>query len=42
VIGDALREFFPPERPPASTPLGILSLAVGDFLIEIEATAVID
>jgi enamine deaminase RidA (YjgF/YER057c/UK114 family) len=37
-----LREFFSAERPPASTWLGISSLAVADFLIEIEATAVIE
>jgi 2-iminobutanoate/2-iminopropanoate deaminase len=41
-IGEALREFFPRERPPASTLLGVSSLAVEDFLIEIEAIAVID
>lgn len=41
-IGCALREFFSAERPPASTWLGISSLAVADFLIEIEATAVIE
>lgn len=40
-ISNALREFFP-ERPPASTWLGISALAVADFLIEIEATAVIE
>ena len=41
-IGEALGEFFPRERPPASTLLGVSSLAVEDFLIEIEAIAVID
>jgi len=41
-IGDALREFFPVERRPASTWVGVSSLAVPDFLIEIEATAVIE
>ncbi|HYP29731.1 MAG TPA: RidA family protein [Blastocatellia bacterium] len=41
-IGDALREFFPVERRPASTWVGVPSLAVPDFLIEIEATAVLD
>ena len=41
-VGAALREFFSSERPPASTWLGISSLAVADFLIEIEATAVIE
>jgi enamine deaminase RidA (YjgF/YER057c/UK114 family) len=41
-IGEALREFFSAERPPASTWIGVASLAVEDFLIEIEAIAVID
>lgn len=42
LIGEALSEFFPRERPPASTLLGVSSLAVEEFLIEIEAVAVID
>jgi enamine deaminase RidA (YjgF/YER057c/UK114 family) len=42
VIGDALREFFPEESRPASTWIGVSALAVKDFLIEIEATAVIE
>ena len=41
-VGDALREFFSAEAPPASTWIGVHSLAVEDFLIEIEAIAVID
>ena len=41
-IGNALREFFPLERRPASTWLGVSTLAVPDFLVEIEATAVLD
>lgn len=40
VIGCALREFFPEERRPASTWVGVSALAAPDFLIEIEATAV--
>jgi 2-iminobutanoate/2-iminopropanoate deaminase len=40
-IGRALREFFP-TNPPASTWIGISSLANPDFLVEIEATAVLD
>ncbi|HET9800048.1 MAG TPA: RidA family protein [Chthoniobacterales bacterium] len=40
-IGLALREFFP-ASPPASTWIGVSSLAVPEFLIEIEATAVLD
>jgi len=41
-VGEALREFFPAEAPPASTWLGVTSLAVRDFLIEIEAIAVVE
>jgi 2-iminobutanoate/2-iminopropanoate deaminase len=41
-ISGALREFFPAERRPASTWIGVPALAVEDFLIEIEATAVLD
>ena len=41
-VGEALREFFPADHPPASTWLGITSLARPEFLIEIEAIAVIE
>lgn len=41
-VGVALREFFPADKPPASTWLGVASLAMPEFLIEIEAIAVID
>ena len=41
-VGKALREFFPGETAPASTWLGVTSLAVKDFLIEIEAIAVVE
>ena len=41
-VGSALREFFSPENPPASTWIGVSALAVPEFLIEIEATAVLD
>jgi enamine deaminase RidA (YjgF/YER057c/UK114 family) len=41
-ISSALREFFPEDKRPASTWIGVSALAVEDFLIEIEATAVID
>ena len=41
-VGAALREFFSPENPPASTWIGVSDLAVPEFLIEIEATAVLD
>ena len=41
-VGTALREFFSPENPPASTWIGVSALAVPEFLIEIEATAVLE
>jgi len=41
-VGAALKECFPAETPPASTWIGVAALAVPDFLIEIEATAVLD
>ena len=41
-VGTALREFFSPEKPPASTWIGVSALADPEFLIEIEATAVLD
>jgi enamine deaminase RidA (YjgF/YER057c/UK114 family) len=40
-VGNALREFFP-QNPPASTWIGVSALARPEFLIEIEATAVLD
>jgi enamine deaminase RidA (YjgF/YER057c/UK114 family) len=41
-VSNALREVFCPEEPPASTWIGVSALAVPEFLIEIEATAVLD
>lgn len=41
-ISIALREFFSSTNPPASTWIGVSALAVPEFLIEIEATAVLD
>jgi 2-iminobutanoate/2-iminopropanoate deaminase len=41
-VGIALREFFSQQNPPASTWIGVSALAVPEFLIEIEATAVLD
>ena len=41
-VGTVLREFFSQENPPASTWIGVSALAVPEFLIEIEATAVLD
>ena len=40
-IGIVLREFFGTENPPASTWLGVSSLARPEFLIEIEANGAI-
>jgi enamine deaminase RidA (YjgF/YER057c/UK114 family) len=41
-VGKALREFFAEEERPASTWIGVSALAVEEFMIEIEATAVIE
>jgi len=41
-VSIALREFFSSASPPASTWIGVSALAVPEFLIEIEATAVLD
>jgi enamine deaminase RidA (YjgF/YER057c/UK114 family) len=41
-VGTALREFFSPQNPPASTWIGVSALAAPEFLIEMEATAVLD
>ncbi len=41
-VGTILREFFGTISPPASTWIGVSSLANKDFLIEIEAIAVIE
>ena len=41
-LGGALREFFSQGNPPASTWIGVSALAVPDFLIEIEATVILD
>jgi enamine deaminase RidA (YjgF/YER057c/UK114 family) len=40
-LSGLFKEFFPAEAPPASTWLGVQSLAVPEFLIEIEVTAVV-
>ena len=42
VIGKVLGNFFDPDNIPANTLLGVQSLAVPEFMVEIEATAVID
>lgn len=41
-VGSALREFFAEQRRPASTWIGVSSLANPGFLIEVEAVAVIE
>jgi len=41
-LGTVLREVFSSQNPPASTWIGVSALAVPEFLIEIEATAVLD
>jgi 2-iminobutanoate/2-iminopropanoate deaminase len=41
-IREALQEFFPGDSPPATTWIGVQSLANADFLVEIEAIAVIE
>src|SRR5215472_14125460 len=41
-VGAVLRETFSLENPPASTWIGVSALADPEFLIEIEATAVLD
>ncbi|WP_186375791.1 RidA family protein [Hyella patelloides] len=41
-ITEVLKEFFPGDHPPTTTWIGISTLAVKDFLIEIEATAVLE
>ena len=41
VISGVLKEFFPGEQRPASTWIGVSCLASPEFMIEIEATAVV-
>jgi 2-iminobutanoate/2-iminopropanoate deaminase len=41
-VGTAFRHFFPGEARPASTWVGVSALADPGFLIEVEATAVLD
>jgi enamine deaminase RidA (YjgF/YER057c/UK114 family) len=40
-IGEALRKYFPARNLPASTWLGVESLATEGFLIEVDAIAVV-
>lgn len=41
-ISEVLRDYFPPEGAPATTWIGVQALANKEFLIEIEAIAVIE
>ena len=41
-ISGALKQFFPADRLPCSTWVGVAALAAPEFLIEIEATAVLE
>lgn len=41
-VSEALREFFAEERRPTSSWIGVTTLAVSEFLVEIEATAVLE
>ncbi len=41
-VSSVLKGFFSPENSPASTWIGVSALAVPEFLIEIEATAILD
>lgn len=42
IVGAARGAFFPAGEPPASTLVGVSALAAPDYLVEIEAIAVID
>ncbi len=41
ILGVARQKYLPAENPPASTLVGVQSLATPDYMIEIEATAVL-
>jgi len=42
IIGQAMNSFFDKDNQPASTLVGVQSLALPEFLIEIEVTAVVE
>jgi enamine deaminase RidA (YjgF/YER057c/UK114 family) len=42
VIAEARAKFVPADRPPASTLIGVTALAAPEYLIEVEAIAVVD
>jgi len=41
VIGEVRRQYLPADRPPASTLVGVQALAAPQYLIEVEAIAVV-
>ena len=41
-VAETLKQFFDRDRLPAATLIGVSTLAVRDFLVEIEATAVLE
>jgi enamine deaminase RidA (YjgF/YER057c/UK114 family) len=42
VVSEALKQFFDADQAPATTWIGVRALANKDFLVEIEAVAVIE
>ena len=42
VLGQAMVEFFGPDTLPAATLIGVQALAMPEFLVEVQATAVVD
>lgn len=42
VLGQAMAEFFGPDTLPAATLIGVQALAMPEFLVEVQATAVVD
>lgn len=42
LVAEGIKEFFKRDRLPAATFIGVSTLAVRDFLVEIEATAVLE
>jgi enamine deaminase RidA (YjgF/YER057c/UK114 family) len=42
IVGKAMQDFFDPDNLPAATLLGVQSLALPGFLVEIDATAILD
>jgi enamine deaminase RidA (YjgF/YER057c/UK114 family) len=42
VLGQAMAGFFEPDNLPAATLIGVQALAMPEFLVEVQATAVVD